>query len=67
MIKNAAIYQLYKVLIRMVNGRKSLHTVIFSLATYRFSVILAGNKTRQGYARKRTLKPAGCFFLGAAA
>lgn len=24
----------------------------------------SGNKTRQGYARKRTLKPAGYFFLG---
>ena len=26
--------------------------------------ILRGNKTRQGYARKRILKPAGYFFVG---
>jgi len=31
----------------------------------RCALILAGNKTRQGYARKRTLKPAGYFFVGA--
>ena len=29
-----------------------------------FALILAGNKTRQGYARKRILKPAGYFFVG---
>ncbi len=26
--------------------------------------IMTFNKTRQGYARKRTLKPAGYFFVG---
>ena len=28
-----------------------------------FARILASNKTRQGYARKRILKPAGYFFV----
>lgn len=30
-----------------------------------FARILLLNKTRQGYARKRILKPAGYFFVGA--
>ncbi len=30
-----------------------------------FTLILGLNKTRQGYARKRILKPAGYFFVGA--
>jgi len=28
-----------------------------------FALILGSNKTRQGYARKRILKPAGYFFV----
>lgn len=29
-----------------------------------FARIIADNKTRQGYARERNLKPAGYFFVG---
>lgn len=36
----------------------------FSLAFSRPGTTIRGNNTRQGYARKRTLKPAGYFFLG---
>jgi hypothetical protein len=35
----------------------------FLLAIKGSGVILRGNRTRQGYARKRILKPAGHFFL----
>lgn len=36
----------------------------FLLVIKGFTFILRGNSTRQGYARKRTLKPAGHLFLG---
>lgn len=36
----------------------------FLLAFKGFGLILGGNSTRQGYARKRILKPAGHLFLG---
>lgn len=42
-----------------------VRTKIF-LASGQLVDIILDNKTRQGYARKRTLKPAGYFFLGGA-
>jgi hypothetical protein len=35
----------------------------FCLRSTRIAGNTIGNKTRQGYARKRTLKPAGYFFV----
>jgi hypothetical protein len=35
----------------------------FGLRSTRIAGNTIGNKTRQGYARKRTLKPAGYFFV----
>lgn len=45
---------------RLKTFQKTLNTLFRILNT----PIIHINKTRQGYARKRTLKPAGYFFVG---
>ena len=43
-------------------GRPIAFNTLFSTSN---KAIIHGNKTRQGYARKRILKPAGYFFVRA--
>lgn len=58
------LYPLLKALLVATLARKLVPASCRAGCQYtRITRILHGNKTRQGYARKRILKPAGYFFL----
>lgn len=49
----------------IVTARQVLPIAFNSLFSTSNKAIIHGNKTRQGYARERILKPAGYFFVRA--